>query len=116
VRSKLEYTYEYTMDTIKGYLAGPLAVTMFTGVREDPEPDILSACEFLELPREKVKEYLWLAEPELEEELSKAEVVREILDAAREYANTIFGNDICIEWGIKRYRLLHGTVTQPLLI
>lgn len=104
-RSKLEYTYEYTMETIKEYLAGPLAVTMLTGVKADAEPDILAACKFLEMPREKVEEYLWLAEPELEEELRTPEVIQEILDAAREYANAIFRNDFCIEWGIKRYQV-----------
>jgi hypothetical protein len=104
-RAPLEYTYEFIMSTLKEWLAGPLAVSFLTGEKEDPEPDILAACKFLELPREKVKEYLWLAEPELEEELRSSVVVQEILDCAREYAKKIFHNDACIDWGIKRYRL-----------
>jgi hypothetical protein len=31
--------------------------------------------------------------------------VIEIVDAGREYVNTIFRNDFCVDWGIKRYRL-----------
>ncbi len=103
VRSKLEHTYEYIMDAIKGHLVGPLAVTILTGVEEDPEPDILSACEFLEMPYEEAKWFIWVAEYELEEEMRNPEVVQEILDAARGYALLIFRNDFCIEWGIKRY-------------
>ena len=31
--------------------------------------------------------------------------VWEIVDAAREYALTIFQNDFCVEWGIMKYGL-----------
>jgi hypothetical protein len=105
VTSKVEHTYEYIMDTIKGHLAGPLAVSMLTGVKEDAESDILAACEFLEMSNEKAKWFVWVAEIELQEEMRKPEVVQEILNAARKYANTIFRNDFCIEWGVKKFGL-----------
>jgi hypothetical protein len=93
------------MDTLKEWLAGPLAVTVLTGVPADPEPDILAACKYLGMSREEVGLWLCLAKPELKEDFSNPAVVEEIVDSAREYANTIFGNDFCIEWGIKRYGL-----------
>ena len=57
------------------------------------------------MTREEIEGLIWLAEPELKEEMRNLEVVQEILGAAREYANAIFRNDFCIEWGIKRYQL-----------
>jgi hypothetical protein len=36
---------------------------------------------------------------------ANVDAVVQIVDAAREYANTIFRNSFCIDWKIKRYRL-----------
>ena len=57
------------------------------------------------MSRKEVDLWLCLAEPELKEDFRSPVVVQEIVDAAREYANAIFRNDFCIDWGIKRYRL-----------
>ena len=99
------FTFDFTMDALKEWAAGPLAVTTFTGEPADPEPDIQAACKYLKMSRKEVDLWLCLAEPELKEDFRNPFVVQEIVDAAREYANTIFRNDFCIDWGIKRYRL-----------
>ena len=57
------------------------------------------------MARSEAEGFLLLAEHELQEELRSPEIVQEILDAAREYSQTIFRNDFCIEWGIKKYGL-----------
>jgi hypothetical protein len=98
-------TFDFTVGTLKEWLAGPLAVTVLTGEPADPEPDILAACKYLEISRDKIGLWLCLVEPDLKEGFQNPIVAGEILDAAREYARAIFHNDFCIEWGIKRYRL-----------
>ena len=98
-------TFDSTIDTLKEWLAGPLAVATLTGEAADAEPDILDACKYLKLSRDEISLWLALVEPDLKEDFHNPTIVQEILDAAREYANVIFRNDFCIDWGIKRYRL-----------
>ena len=98
-------TFDDTVDTVKEYLAGPLAVSVLTGEPADVEPDILTACEYLKMSRDEITLWLALVEPDLKEDLHNPIIVQEILSSAREYANAIFHNDFCIDWGIKRYRL-----------
>jgi hypothetical protein len=112
-RQKREYTFEFTTDTVKEWLAGPLAVTVLTGEPADPEPDILAACKYLEMSRDEIGLWLCLVEPDLRKDFHNPVIVQEILDAARDYAKAIFHNDFCIEWGIKRYRLPQGRFRQP---
>jgi hypothetical protein len=97
--------FDFILNTLKEWPAGPLAVTTFTGEPANTEADILAACKYLEISRDDIKLWLALAEPELKEDFRNPVVVQEIVDAAREYANTIFRNDFCVDWGIKRYRL-----------
>jgi hypothetical protein len=104
-RGRKLLTFDDTVDTLKEYLAGPLAVATLTGETADAEPDILDACKYLKLSRDEIVLWLALVEPDLKEDFHNPIIVQEILDAAREYANAIFRNDFCIDWGIKRYRL-----------
>jgi len=104
-RGRKLLTFDSTMDTLKEWLAGPLAVTTLTGEAADAEPDILDACKYLKLSRDEISLWLALVEPDLKEDFHNPIIVQEILGAAREYANAIFRNDFCIDWGIKRYRL-----------
>ena len=98
-------TFDFAVDTLKHWLAGPLAVTVLTGEPSDPEPDILAACKYLKMSRNEIRLWLCLVEPDLKEDFHNTIIVQEVLDAAREYARAIFHNDFCIDWGIKRYRL-----------
>jgi len=100
-----ETAFDFYMAVLKGYLAGPLIVKMLTGEQADPEPDILNACECVEMSRKEVDLWLVIAESELREELRNPVIFGEILDAARKYADTIFGHDFCIDWGIEKFGL-----------
>lgn len=95
------YDYEYIMDCLRFWLAGPYAVTVLTGEVADPEADIQRACEHLKISRDKIESFLWVAEDDLQLEFENSKVVEKILDAARAYANAIFHDDSCVDWGIK---------------
>jgi hypothetical protein len=121
------YDFEHQMACMKSWLAGPLAVTTFTGELEDAEGDIQRACEYLRIPRDKADSMLLLAELDLWSELRNPVIVGEILEAARNYAKAIFHDDtcadgvkkngkpcgtasdchgdFCVDWGIRKYRI-----------
>jgi hypothetical protein len=44
------------------------------------------------------RKWLCLAESELKEDFRNPVIVQEVLEAARDYAKTIFGDDFCMEW------------------
>jgi hypothetical protein len=102
-----EYTYEFMLNTFKEFLVGALAVEILTGEANDEskEGDVQRACACLEMSRDEAACWLCVAEGELREELQNPVVVGEVLEAAREYARTIFGDDACVAWGVKIYRL-----------
>jgi hypothetical protein len=99
------YDFEHQMACLKYWLAGPLAVTTFTGETEDAEGDTQRACEYLKAPRDEADSCILLARIELWDDLQDPVIVGEILDAARNYATAIFHDDACIDWGLNEYRL-----------
>jgi hypothetical protein len=121
------YEYEHQMACMRFWLAGPLAVTTFTGELEDAEGDIQSACEYLRIPRDKADSMILSAELDLWSDFRDPVIVGEILEAARDYARAVFHDDtcangikkngkpcgaqsdfhgdFCVDWGIKRYQL-----------
>jgi hypothetical protein len=126
-RPEKSLEYDFIADSWKAWLAGPLAVTTLTGEPTDPEPDILAACKFLEISRDKADSMILLAELDLWSDFRDPVIVGEILEAARNYACAVFHDDtcadgvkksgkvcgtnsdyhgdFCVDWGIKRYRI-----------
>jgi hypothetical protein len=123
------YDYEHQMTCMKIWLAGPLAVTTFTGELEDAEPDILAACKYLGIPRDKADSMILLTELDLWSDFRDPVIVGEILEAARDYARAVFHDDscdgsankmngkacvsdshlhgdYCVDWGIRKYRTI----------
>jgi hypothetical protein len=122
------------VNIFKKWLSGPLAVTTLTGEEDNPEQDISAACRYLGLLRETADLYLYDARKELLTDFHDPVIVGEILEAARNYACAVFHDDtcadgvkksgkvcgtnsdyhgdFCVDWGIKRYRLLQSGSRQ----